>query len=58
MTPQQNTTWIYQVRQMLKSGYGTEDIAINLKCKLQDVKNEVDILRQSGELKKIYGAEK
>lgn len=55
MTPQQNTMWISQVRKLLKQGFGTEDIAIKLDCKLQDVKNEVDILRESGELKMIYG---
>lgn len=56
MTPQENTMWSYRVRKLLEEGYGTEDIAfVKLKCRLQDVKNEVQILRESGELAIIYG---
>ena len=54
MTPQQNTTWIVMVRTLLKEGFGTEDIAVKLKCKLSDVRNEVQILREEGELDRIY----
>ena len=55
MTSQQNTMWICQVKKLLKEGFGTEDIAIKLKCKINDVRNEVKILREMGELDRIYG---
>ena len=55
MTPQQNTTWMVRVRQLLDQGYGTEDIAIKLECDVKHVRNEVQILRETGALKRIYG---
>lgn len=47
--------WAEQVHRFLKSGFGTEDIAVMMNCKIVDVKAEVESLRKSGELDKIYG---
>lgn len=50
----QNTDWQYRVRSHLRDGYGVEDIAVNLRCPVADVRREVEILREAGELQKIY----
>ncbi len=53
MTPQQNTTWQTAVRSLLGEGYGAEDIAIRLGCAADDVRREMEILRQEGRLRDI-----
>lgn len=55
MTPKQNTSWICRVRTLLKEGFGVENIAIKLNCDVQAVRNEVVILRELGELGRMYG---
>jgi hypothetical protein len=54
MTSQQNSMWIYRVRKLLKLGFGVEDIALREKCDVECVRAEVAILRESGELSRIY----
>lgn len=49
-----NSMWIGAVREALRLGFGVEDIAVQLGCNVESVRLEVSILRQSGELKKIY----
>ena len=52
---QRHAKWVEQVHRFLRSGFGTEDIAVMMNCKLIDVKAEVEALCESGKLKKIYG---
>ena len=54
MTPQQNTMWICRVREALKAGFGVEDIALREKCDVADVRAEVEILRDGGELQAMF----
>lgn len=53
-----NTRWQTKVRDLLKEGLGSEDIAVKLKCDVSAVRREIQILRESGELKKIVAAVK
>ena len=52
-----NDVWASRVRGLLQDGYGTEDIAIMLKCRWCDVRAEVAILREMGVLERIYQQE-
>ena len=54
----QNSQWIHRVRTLLKDGWGVEDIGLMLKCSVDDVRLEVSILRESGELENMYKGEK
>lgn len=54
MTAQRNTNWQARVRRLLSEGYGVEDIAKLTKYPAEDVRQEVEILRASGELTEIY----
>ena len=54
MTAQRNTMWQAHVRRLLSIGYGVEDIAIITKYKIEDVRAEVQILRDMGVLKGIF----
>ena len=58
MTPHRNDAWQTAVRGLLKQGYGVENIAIKLKCDVQDVRREVAILRDSGEIARMFPARK
>ena len=51
----QNSIWINKVTRLLAEGFGTEDIAVKLKCDIEDVRREVAILRESGHLKYTLG---
>lgn len=53
MTPNENTGWQVRVSNLLRRGYGVEDIAVKLKCKADDVRREVEIYRQEGRIKEI-----
>lgn len=53
-----NSQWICRVRQALAEGFGVEDIALRLSCAVEDVRNEVRILRESGLLARIYDHER
>ncbi len=53
MTPDQNTGWMVRVRTLLGQGFGVEDIAIKLNCRVADVRREVEIYRQEGRIKEI-----
>ncbi len=53
MTPDQNTGWMVKVRTLLGQGFGVEDIAIRLNCRVADVRREVEIYRQEGRIKEI-----
>jgi len=48
-----NDVWIARVRTLLAEGYGVEDIALKLRCDPDAVRNEIRILRASGELEEI-----
>lgn len=54
MSAQRNTMWQARVRELLREGFGTEDIAILTETHPETVRREVAILRESGELKNIY----
>lgn len=53
-----NSHWIVKVRICLQDGYGVEDISLMLNCSVEDVRREVEILRESNLLALIYGAAK
>jgi DNA-binding NarL/FixJ family response regulator len=50
----QNSDWQWRVRRLLKAGFGVEDIAEILKCKLETVRQEVSILREDGDLESMF----
>lgn len=54
MTAQRNSMWQAHVRRLLIEGYGAEDIAVLTKYPVRDVRQEIEILRESGELAGIY----
>ena len=54
MTAQRNDEWQARVKQLLRMGYGVEDIAIQTKKRVSRVRTEVQRLRASGELTEIY----
>lgn len=53
-----NSAWQGRVKSLTAQGWGSEDIANRLGCDLQDVRREIQILRESGELKKMFGGKK
>lgn len=55
MTPRANSQWIGRVRALIREGYGVEDIAVKLGCDVACVRTEIEILRQSGDLKVMFG---
>ena len=54
MTAQRNTNWQARVKQLLRMGYGVEDIAIQTRKRVSKVRAEVEILRVTGKLTEIY----
>lgn len=50
-TAQQNTIWQSKVWTTLRAGYGVEDVAVMLKCNVDDVRREVQIAREEGTIK-------
>jgi hypothetical protein len=54
MTAQANTMWICRVREALREGYGVEDIALRERCDVEDVRREVQILREEGALATMF----
>jgi len=50
----QNSDWQWRVRALLRTGFGVEDIANILKCKLETVRQEVGILREAGDLESMF----
>jgi predicted transcriptional regulator len=46
--------WIGAVHNLLKQGYGVEDIAIMVKADVRDVRNEVKTLRSLGVLANMF----
>lgn len=52
---QRNSMWQGHVRRLLSEGYGAEDIAVLTHYGAEDVRREIKILRESGELSSIYG---
>jgi hypothetical protein len=49
-----NSQWIALCKEMLRVGYGVEDIADRLACSVKSVRMEVSILRETGELKTMF----
>ena len=49
-----NSIWICQVREALAEGFGVEDIALQLSCDVEDVRQEVRILREGRHLQNIF----
>lgn len=47
--------WIVKVRDLLRQGFGVEDIAVKLKCDVSHVRAEVEIYRREGRLKEVLG---
>lgn len=47
--------WFARVEKMLWQGYGVEDIAIRLRCEIEDVRRHVATLRKSARLAKMFG---
>ncbi len=58
MTATHNTHWIALVRIKLAAGYGVEDIALHMKSRVDDVRREVAILREQGDLARMFPATK
>ena len=54
MTAHANDAWQTVVRRLLREGYGVEDVAIKLRCDVDDVRREVAILRASGDLARMF----
>lgn len=54
MTAQANSNWQGMVRTLLRDGLGVEDIALRLKCDVAHVRAEVEILRHSGDLARMF----
>lgn len=52
---QANTMWQTKVHRLLKAGYGIEDISVKLGCREADVRTEVTILREEGDLRRVLG---
>ena len=50
-----NDAWQRRVADLLREGFGVEDIAIRLKCSADDVRREVTILRNEGWLRDVLG---
>lgn len=51
-----NDIWMATVRVLLQEGYGCEDIARATESPLSAVQDEITILREAGELERIYAA--
>jgi len=49
-----NSMWQARVKDLLKRGYGVEDIGVMLGCDPEHVRIEVRILRETGELDKMF----
>lgn len=58
MTGRSNSKWQGDVARLLGEGFGVDDIAIRLKCDADDVRREVQILRQEGRLAEIVRPKK
>lgn len=54
-TPHQNTAWQTRIKELLRQGYGVEDIAIKTKVKTDAVRREVQIMREEGTLCEVLG---
>lgn len=46
-----------RLRQLLREGYGVEDIALELDRPLAEIRQQVETLRANGVLPRIYGRE-
>lgn len=57
MTGRENSAWQGKVSNLLAQGYGVEDIALRLRCKISDVRQEVEILRGEGKIERIVRRE-
>jgi len=55
---QKNTMWSRKVRTLLKDGYGVDDISIMTKTDIEEVRLEVKILRETGQIKGIVRGQK
>lgn len=51
---ERNEIWQLEVNDLLREGFGSEDIAVRLDCNIHHVRAEIRILRDSGELEAIY----
>lgn len=49
-----NSIWIMRVHNLLRAGFGVEDIAVKLGCSVKGVRAEVRILRAEGVFKEWY----
>lgn len=54
---QKNTMWQAKVRRLLKEGFGVDDMVALHDMDRAEVRREIAILRESGDLRKIYGVE-
>ena len=53
MTCDKHDKWRADVRYLLRTGLGVEDIAIKIRCPVRFVRAEVQILREEGKLAKM-----
>ncbi|TNE62194.1 MAG: hypothetical protein EP341_00335 [Sphingomonadales bacterium] len=49
-----NTLWQARVRDLLRQGWGVEDMVNRWGFDETDLRREIEILRESGELEKLY----
>lgn len=49
-----NSRWQGRVKNLLRAGYGADDIALQLDCAPETVRTEIRILRATGDLEEIY----
>ncbi len=47
--------WNESVHDLLRQGFGVEDIAIRIGCTAERVRREVNNLRQTGRLRDVLG---
>lgn len=47
--------WNESVHDLLRQGFGVEDIAIRIGCTAERVRREVNNLRQTGRLREVLG---
>ena len=45
--------WSWRVQDLLRAGFGVEDIALALRCDVRFVRAEVQILREQGRLVEV-----
>lgn len=50
---QANSMWIVRVRELMRQGFGVEDVAMKLGCEAEHIRNEVAIYRAEGRIRDL-----